>query len=68
MSEPLGDTDPMPFGEHHGKPMERVPARYLHYLHTTGIHDATGGDRKRVSDYIKANLSGLKQEHRDGIW
>lgn len=64
----LDDIDPMPFGAHKGKRMERVPASYLHYLHANGIHESTGEDRKQVSDYIKRNLSALKQEHKDGIW
>lgn len=64
----LADTSPMPFGAHRGKLMQDVPASYFHHLHTTGIHDGTRPDQKAVSAYIKANLSALQQEHKDGIW
>ena len=32
MAVPLKDKDPMPFGAHKGKPMEKVPADYLDYI------------------------------------
>lgn len=28
----LDDMDPMPFGKHAGRPMQDVPAQYLHWL------------------------------------
>lgn len=59
----LDDTDPMPFGEHQGKPMSDVPARYFHYLWTKRpLSDP------RVENYIHNNLSALRMEYRDGIW
>ena len=61
----LEDTDPMPFGEHAGKPMLKVPASYLHYLWTHGIRESNRGG---VGDYIKRNLPALRKEHEDGIW
>lgn len=64
----LQDTDPMPFGQHRNTPMQDVPAKYLHYLHTTGIQQDTQPDRKQVADYIRRNLSALQQEYKDGIW
>lgn len=64
----LDDTDPMPFGQHAGKAMSEVPARYLHYLATTGIQQDSRPDRKQVADYIRRNISALQQEYKDGIW
>lgn len=67
MSE-LTDQSPMPFGKYKGDPMEKVPASYLHYLHTTGIHEDAREDRKAVSGYILRNKSALETEYKDGIW
>lgn len=64
----LTDLSPMPFGVHRGKPLQDVPASYFHHLHITGIHDGTRPDQKAVSAYIKANLSALKMDYKDGIW
>lgn len=63
---PLSDTSPMPFGKHKGKPMQDVPASYLHYLWTSGKRAEVG--RSDVADYIHTNLAALEQEHPDGIW
>ena len=61
----LEDTDAMPFGKHKGQPMQDVPASYLHWLWVNGKKE----DKMcPVSDYIRRNLSALKQEFRDGIW
>lgn len=61
----LQDTDLMPFGKYTGTPMQDVPAQYLHWLWTNGKkHDRACP----VADYIRRNLSALKQEHKDGIW
>ncbi len=64
----LEDTDPMPFGKYARTRtlMQDVPARYLHYLWTTGKEREVG--RCLVADYIKRNLDALKMEHPDGIW
>ena len=61
----LSDTDPMPFGMHQGKPMQDIPASYLHWLWTNG-----GKDNKvcLVADYIRRNIDALKKEHPDGLW
>ena len=66
---PLSDTDRMPFGAHCGKPMQDVPARYLHYLWTNGLKDeARTPNQIAVRDYIKESLSALRQDYPDGIW
>lgn len=64
MTKPLDDLDPMPFGKHKGEPMQDVPARYLHWLWGEKKDDKTDP----VVDYIRRNLSALKQEYKDGIW
>lgn len=63
----LQDTDPMPFGKYRGKPMQDVPASYLHWLWTNGL-STQKIKPEPVGDYIRRNLNALKQEHRDGIW
>lgn len=61
----LEDLSPMPFGKFKGKPMQDVPARYLHWLWTNGKSE----DKQcPVADYIRRNLSALTKEHKDGIW
>lgn len=61
----LADSDPMPFGAHKGKPMQDVPASYLHWLWSSGKKD----DKTcPVADYIRRNLDALQQEYPDGIW
>lgn len=61
----LIDTDPMPFGKHKHKPMQDVPARYLHWLWTNGAKEDL---ESNVADYIRRNLNSLKMEYKDGIW
>lgn len=62
---PLTDTDPMPFGKYKGQPMQEVPAYYLHWLWTNGKKE----DKTcPVAEYIRTNLSVLKDEYEDGIW
>lgn len=61
----LTDTDLMPFGKYKGTPMQDVPASYLHWLWSSGKQS---DNLCPVADYIRRNLSALKQEHRDGIW
>lgn len=61
----LTDLDPMPFGAHRGKPMQDVPADYLHWLWVNGKQF----DRHcPVANYIRKNIEALKKEHRDGVW
>lgn len=61
----LQDTDPMPFGKHTGQAMQDVPASYLHWLWANGKQ----ADKScRVADYIRRNLSVLKDEYKNGIW
>jgi hypothetical protein len=63
--KPLEDTDPMPFGKYKGTMMQDVPAHYLHWLWTNGKQS----DKQcAVADYIRRNLSALKQENPDAIW
>lgn len=64
MSTPLEDLDPMPFGKYKGKPMQDVPANYLHWLWTNGKEQ----DDDPVADYIRRNLNALKKENPDAIW
>lgn len=64
MAEELTDLSPMPFGKHKGKPMQDVPASYLHYLWSNGLSD----EKSPVANYIRQNLDALKREHTDGIW
>jgi hypothetical protein len=64
MNKPLEDLDPMPFGKYKGKPMQDVPANYLHWLWTSGKES----DDDPVSDYIRRNLNALKKEIPDAIW
>lgn len=62
----LKDTDLMPFGKFKDMPMSDVPASYLHWLWTQA-----GKERDKVcpvADYIRRNISALKQEYKDGIW
>jgi hypothetical protein len=67
--KPLTDVDPMPFGQYAGRPMQDIPASYLHYLWTNGLKDnPRGDDRVAVSDYIRRSLSALKLDHPDGVW
>ena len=60
----LTDLSPMPFGMHKGKPMQDVPASYLHYLWSNGVKS----EKSPLHDYIQKNLQALKQEFPDGIW
>jgi len=62
----LQDLDPMPYGKFKLKPMQDVPADYMHYLWTNGLRDKTASDA--VADYIQRNIHALKQEHPDGVW
>lgn len=61
----LQDTDLMPFGKHQGEPMSDVPASYLHWLWQNGLKT---DKQSNVADYIRRNLSALRQEHKDGVW
>lgn len=61
----LEDWDVMPFGKHKNRPMQDVPASYFHWLWTQGKKD----DKEcPVADYIRRNISALKQETPDAIW
>ena len=60
----LGDSDPMPFGKHKGKPMKSIPVEYLHYLWQQGLSK----EDKPVANYIRRCLPALKKENTDLIW
>lgn len=61
---PLNDLSPMPFGQHAGKPMQDVPAKYLHwYWHFTDYNEDD-----RIRAYIKNNVGALTQETPDLEW
>jgi len=65
MPRELEDTDKMPFGKHKDEMMQDVPASYLFWLWNNGM----SGDRlSPVANYIRKNLSALKQELPDAIW
>lgn len=61
----LEDTSPMPFGKYKGQPMQDVPARYLHWLWTTGKEHEHSDP---VADYIRRNRDALAKEFTDAIW
>lgn len=63
--KPLTDLSPMPFGIHKDTPMQDVPASYLHYLWINGMNKNRVAP---VAEYIRKNLSALKQEYPNGIW
>lgn len=66
MTTPLDDMDPMPFGMHKNKPMQDVPAAYLHWLWTKG---GKKEDKQcPVADYIRRNTGALAKELPDAIW
>jgi uncharacterized protein (DUF3820 family) len=60
------DMDLMPFGKYKGKPMQDVPASYLHWLWTEGLKDQVA--THPVAAYINQNLHALKKEYANGIW
>ena len=67
MNEPLDDTSPMPFGKHKNRPMQDVPATYLHFLwHLGGLRNET--KTNNVAAYIAKSLSALRQETPDLLW
>lgn len=55
----------MPYGKYKGQLMQDVPASYLHWLWGDGKKNDI---QDPVADYIRRNLSALKQEHPDGLW
>jgi uncharacterized protein (DUF3820 family) len=61
----LTDLDKMPFGKYKGVILQEVPASYLHWMWTNGFKENRLSD---VGDYIRRNLSALKQEYPDGLW
>jgi hypothetical protein len=69
----LTDQDPMPFGTHSGKPMEKVPASYLLWLWEDGLWQLDNACTPRnisrlvVRDYIKRNFNALETECPDKI-
>lgn len=73
MSE-LQDTDPMPFGQHKGTPMQDVPVTYLHWLWCNGMRSLSERPASQTSNniavahYIKRSLSGLRMEDKNLIW
>ena len=62
----LEDTDPMPFGQHKGVPLQDVPASYLHFLWQNGLKNELR--TSAVAHYIHRNIEALKKEYPDGIW
>lgn len=62
----LQDDSPMPFGKHKSVHMEKVPAKYLHWLWTNGLESAI--ETSDVADYIARNIEALRLEYPNGIW
>jgi hypothetical protein len=62
----LNDNDPIPYGKFKGTKMEKIPAKYLHYLWVNGLQEKR--DTDPVAGYIAANIAALELEYRDGIW
>lgn len=60
MNEEYTDETPMPFGAHKGKPLEKVPANYLLWLHKN-LQPNTPTNRLLLA-YIKDNLDVLQKE------
>ena len=57
------DTDEMPFGMYKGRPLQDVPATYLHYLWTKKpLSDY------RLENYIHNSMDELRKECPDKIW
>ena len=70
----LQDSDKMPSlsrfkdsGAHQGKPMEKVPASYLHFLWTE-FNKKDQVDTCPIADYINRNMMALQKEYSNGIW
>lgn len=65
----LQDTDPMPFGQYKGVPMQDVPASYMHWL-WTNERDPMSLKAKAnpVAEYILRSMAALKDEYPDGVW
>ncbi len=57
------DLSPMPFGQYSGKPLQDVPAKYLHWL--WGKRPL---DDKKLENYIWNSIEALKVDFPDGIW
>jgi len=62
----LTDESTMPYGKFKGRPMEKVPAWYLHWLWVNGKRGTENDDP--VADYICRNKLALMKEHPDGVW
>lgn len=60
------DTDLMPFGKYKNKPMQDVPASYLHWLWQEGLKHEVATNP--IASYIEQNIHALKKEYPDGIW
>lgn len=56
--EHLSDDDPMPFGEHRGKPMQAVPSEYLDYI----AGQAWISKWPAVEDYIRRSRKAIDQD------
>lgn len=64
----LTDQSPMPFGQHKGKPMEDVPARYLHWFYHLPENSSPSPQGAAVLEYIRENKSALAMETKNLIW
>ena len=62
--KPLDDQSLMPFGQHEGEPMGRVPVEHLNYLWQRLKWDEFG----LVAGYIRRNLNWLKQKNPNLKW
>ena len=65
----LDDKSEMPFGMHCGKPMEKVPAKYLDWLHGELGKKSTASlrnDQLSVLAYIEKNRELIDTELEEG--
>jgi hypothetical protein len=65
MVDPLTDKSLMPFGEHKGKALANVPARYLIYIFENfTLHDNLKTYIKKNKDVLEAEVKRANQQMR----
>lgn len=62
----LEGTDLMPWGKHAGRPLQEIPAKYLHWLWTG--KDYKSKHMNPLARYIRNSIDDLEEEYPDGIW
>jgi uncharacterized protein (DUF3820 family) len=72
MSEPLTDSDTMPWGKYgptkgdHRK-LEDIPSEYLLWLWDNGVYRDKAGQNAPLHNYIKESFSALEKDAPDFI-